>query len=52
MKNELTLRKLKNTAFPALYRCFMVNDTFANSDRAKILAVAAYLINLNDDIYK
>lgn len=50
MKNELTLRKLKNTAFPALYRCFMVNDTFANSDRAKILAVAAYLINLNDDI--
>lgn len=28
----------------------MVNDTFANSDRAKILAVAAYLINLNDDI--
>lgn len=49
MKNELTLRKLKNTVFPELYRRFMVKDNHSDSDMAKVLAVAAYLINLNDD---
>lgn len=50
MKNELTLRKLKKTVFPELYRRFIINDGITEVDTAKILAVAAYLINLSDDV--
>lgn len=50
MSNKLTLRKLKNTSFPDLYRRFMIGGELANSELVSILSIAVVLINLEDEV--
>ncbi len=50
MSNKLTLRKLKNTSFPDLYRRFMVGVELANSELVSLLSIAVVLINLEDEV--
>lgn len=50
MGNELTLRKLKNTAFPELYSKYMVTGKLSPRNMEKLLSVAVFLINIEDTV--
>ena len=51
MSNKLTLRKLKNTGFPGLYKTFMINPDQKNKkELVSILSIAIVLINLDDEV--
>ena len=49
MSNVLTLRKLKNTEFPALYRRFMLKQDIAYKELESIISIAVFLINRDDE---
>lgn len=41
----LTLRKIKNTSFPSLYRRFLLDDGLSNDDYRRMLSLAIIFIN-------
>jgi len=46
MSNKLTLRKLKNTGFPGLYKTFMINPDQKNKkELVSILSIAVTVQN-------
>ena len=48
--SELTLRKIKNTSFPTLYRRFLLDDALTNEDNRRMLSLAIIFIN-SENIY-
>ena len=50
MPNKLTLNRLKNTSFPALYRDLFTTDQLGENDIVAILSVSVFLINTNDPV--
>lgn len=48
--SELTLRKIKNTAFPEFYRRFLLNESFTSTDNRRMLSLAIIFIN-SENIY-
>ena len=45
---SLTLRKIKNTSFPELYKRFLANDILSNKEIQNLLSIAILLINSDD----
>lgn len=45
---SLTLRKIKNTSFPELYKRFLANDILSNKEIQNLLSIAIILINSDD----
>lgn len=48
MGNKLTLLRLRNTKFPALYSKYMINGELPLHDMEKLLSVAVYLVNIEN----
>lgn len=49
---KLTINKLYNTNFPDLYEKLILNEELSDIDITKIVSLACFFINLEDDIIK
>lgn len=52
MKKDLTIKRLKNTSFPIVYKKFLLNQDMDNYKYIKILSLATIFINSDNEYIK
>lgn len=52
MKKDLTIKRLKNTNFPTLYKSFLLNKDMNNNTYFKMLSLATIFLNSSNDFIK